>query len=339
VALRQGQLVRWLEVDSTSGREGAFLEVLERDLRAEGFEVARLPVPGVADRWNLTARWGDATPKLWFCTHVDTVPPFLPVRVEEGRVYGRGACDTKGVLLAMVEALVRLRAADAALAARAGLLMVIGEETDHGGAAAIRDMGLAASRFVLGEPTQNAVAVGQRGILKARLTARGVAGHSAFPEQGASAIDALLEALARVRAVAWPVDEALGATSVNIGLIEGGVAANVFAPSAQAVLMVRVVSSCAQVEALLRGCLGPDCALEVLSQAEPQRFAADHGEASCVLAFNSDAAWLRPLAPVWLGGPGDIRCAHATHEHIVWAEWAEGVALYERLARRALAQE
>lgn len=334
---RHQQLLRWLEIDATTGQEGAFLRTLEADLQAEGLQTSRLPVPGVdPQRYNLLASRAP-DPELLLCTHIDTVPPFLPVRRQGDTFYGRGACDTKGVLLAMVEALARLHQQEPALAQRAGLLLVIGEEVDHCGAAAVPALGLRPRRILLGEPTLCEIAAGQKGILKVELRSEGVAGHSAFPEQGESAIDKLLDVLARLRALDWPTDPVLGPTLLNIGLLEGGVAANVFAPQARAVLMFRVVSDSHQVEALLRAQLQGQAQMQVLSRGEPQHFDQEHGEPTCILKFNSDAAWLRQVAPIWLGGPGDIRLAHSVDEQISAADLEAGAAMYMRLARRALA--
>ncbi len=336
---RVAQLVRWLKIDSTSGQEGAYLEVLERDLEAEGFQVERLEVPGEPfdKRWNLLATTG-SDPEVVLSTHVDTVPPFLPVELRDGgAIYARGACDTKGVLMAMVEAAARLRAADPALAKRVGILLVIGEETDHCGAAAAASLPLRPKRIILGEPTRCQVALGQKGILKARVLATGKAGHSAFLDAGHSAIDKLLDVLWRVRQAQWPQDPDLGPTTINVGMIRGGVAANIFAPEASADLMFRAVSDTQGLEAQLRQLAGEQAQVQVLSRGEPQHFdRPPRDEETCVVPFNSDAAWLRPLGPVWLTGPGDIRLAHSDHEHITVADLEAGAQLYQRLIRAAL---
>jgi acetylornithine deacetylase len=330
------QLLAWLAVDSTSGREAPFLARLERDLAAEGLHTRAWPIEGQdpARRWNLTAtvspNLDDAD--LWLCTHVDTVAPFLPTRQDGGTIYGRGACDTKGVLLSMLEALAQLRREDPALARRCGLLLVSGEETDHCGAAAVASMGLRAKVFILGEPTQCGFAVGQRGVLKFSLRALGVAAHSAYPELGASAIHKLLDVLQDLRAASWPSERLLGQTTFHVARVQGGVADNVFAPEASATLMFRVVSPSHEVEAQARALVADRAELTVLSRAEPQWFDRPAGNfRRCIIAFNSDAAWLKPLAPVWLGGPGDIRVAHADHEHITLDDLDYGVQFYRDL--------
>jgi len=327
------QLERWLNIDATSGRETAQLQALETDLGAEGFSVARHPVPGCDPllRWNILATRKSAD--VVMCTHVDTVPPFLPVKRTEDALWGRGACDTKGVLLAMFEAVNRLTSAEAD---RVAFLLVVGEETDHCGAAAAREMALRPTQIILGEPTRGRVATGQKGILKVALNAQGVAGHSAFPETGSSAIQKLLSALGRIEAHAWPSDPDIGTTTYNIGFIEGGVASNVFAPEASAEVMFRAVSETSDLFSTVVELCGEDAEAAVVSHAEPQRFNPPAGFETCVVPFNSDAAWLRHLGPVWLAGPGDIRLAHSVKEHITFDDLDEGAQLYARLIRQAL---
>ncbi len=329
------RLVRWMGIDSTSGAEGAYLEVLEGDLSGLGFACSRQAVaPG---RWNLIARRSGEVEVL-FCTHVDTVPPYLPPRVEGEAVWGRGACDTKGVLAAMVAAWERLAASDAAAAERVGFLLVVGEEVDHCGAAAAAGLALRPRRILLGEPTESCVAVGQKGILKVRVCGHGVAGHSAYPEGKASANHGLVEGLWRVLEARWPEDEALGATTVNVGTVRGGVAANVIAEAAEAEALFRTVSDegalWSQVEATLSG-VGGVTVERVMSSAS-QRFEAPSGYPTCVVPFNSDAAWLKALGPVWLVGPGDIRLAHSEEERITLGEIGLGIATYARLAGEVL---
>ncbi len=322
-------LLQWINTDSTSGREAAWLAELQRMFEASGWRCERQPVaPG---RWNLWVRRG--APCVVFCTHVDCVPPFFGARVDGPLIRGRGACDTKGVLFAMVEA---TRTLEPALLDRVGFLLVVGEEVDHVGAS----VAAAEPRFrpdwiIMGEPTRNLVALGQRGILKVRIHAEGVAGHSAFPEAGTSAIDRLLGALSALRREAWPRDEVLGETRFNIGTIEGGVAANVYAPSAAAELLFRAVSDPRQlldrVEELARA---HACRCEEVASNPPVKLAAWTDLPTDVVPFNTDAPYVASLCPVTLVGPGDIRVAHSDDEHIAVADLAKGVELYRELVLR-----
>lgn len=326
-------LQRLVDVPSPTGSEGPYARVVAELLEADGYAVE---LPEVAPgRPNLVARprTGEA-PAVYFSTHLDVVPPHLPARREGDRLHGRGTADTKGPLVAMLEAARRLRAEGIA----AGFLLVVGEEVDHCGALhAARTLDLGGTRIVLGEPTSNRVVAAQKGLLKVRLVAEGVAGHSAFPDRGVSAIHRLLELLERVRHEPWPTRPVLGPTTWNVGLIEGGVAANVFAPAASCEVLFRLAVPAADVLARVEAlaAAGEGVRVEVISRNDPVELTVPPELPTCVIPFNSDASYLAPLGPVWLGGPGAIELAHSEHEHITRADIEGGVELYLQLGRAA----
>lgn len=353
-------LETWLRIDSTSGHEAAFLAALEAYFSEHGYYCERLAV--APDRWNLRVTRAEP-PRFLFSTHVDTVPPFFGPRREgegfgqdpglddrggaahnpdnEARIYGRGACDTKGGIVAMVQAGARLLEAGIE---DFGYVFVVGEEVDHCGAKAAsktqRLRALQPERIVLCEPTRNRIVSAQKGMVRCRLESRGVAGHSAFPERGDSAILHLLDALERLRTHAWPEDDLLGPTTFNIGTIEGGVAANVFAPSAHAELIFRCVSDTAEIIETIKQLLGSlPVELTRVVHNDPVFFdlpdPIDDFE-TCTVPFNTDATYLSELGPIWLVGPGDIEVAHSDHEYISLKSLAEGIDLYEKLALRVL---
>ncbi|HVR08245.1 MAG TPA: M20/M25/M40 family metallo-hydrolase, partial [Thermoanaerobaculia bacterium] len=174
-----------VDVDSVTGREHAVGELLELRLRAlaagSGGTVERLPV--AADRFNLLAAWGE--PVVVLSTHMDTVPPFFPSTEDDAEIHGRGACDAKGAIAAMLAAASRL------LAERVrgfGILLVVGEETDSAGAQAANRDPRGARYLIDGEPTENCLALGSKGALYLAVEADGRAAHSAYPELGDSAI-------------------------------------------------------------------------------------------------------------------------------------------------------
>ena len=325
-------LQTWLRVDSTSGQEGAFLELLEGELRQAGF--SRIDRQEVAQgRYNLLART-DRPARLLYSTHVDTVPPFLPVRREGDRILGRGACDTKGGLLAMLEAAKRLLAEGQR---DVGFLLVVGEEVDHCGAkksVSLQVEGL--ERIILCEPTVNQVVAAQKGMLKFELRSTGIAGHSAFLDRGVSAIDRLLDVLERLRTYDWPADKLLGPTTLNVGTIQGGVAANVFAPSAHAQVLMRAVSPIAPLLETVQKLAADEATVEGAVFNDPVFFDPPAGYDSTTVPFNTDATYLSELAPVWLVGPGDIRVAHSDNEHIDLGDLEAGIDLYTSLGRQAL---
>ena len=324
------QLVEWLEIDSVTPGEREYLEHLERFFTDLGYTCSRQEVS--QDRWNLLAL-KDPNPRLLYSTHVDTVPPFLPVRVEDGTIYGRGACDTKGGLLSMAHAAERLGSDDV------GFLLVVGEEVDHIGAKFSEKIGLNPERIILCEPTINRVVQAQKGMIKVTFEAEGIAAHSAYPDRGESAVHKLIAATHEILAAQWPDNEILGPTTINIGQISGGVAANVFAPSADALVLIRTVAPTAdyleQLEALTSK---HGVRATVMVENDPVFFEPPEGAQTCTVSFNTDATYLSRIAPVWLVGPGDIEVAHTDHEHIELQSMLDGIDLYERLGRAALGE-
>ncbi len=323
-------LQQWLAIDSTSGNERHFLETLEQTFHDDGWQIRRQPVE--EDRWNLIVTDGN-DPEVLLSTHVDTVPPTLPVRREGGTIYGRGACDTKGGLLAMVHAARGLR--DQGFDG-IGFLLVVGEEVDHIGAKIACDLDLDARRIILCEPTQNQVVRAQKGMLRFTLRAEGVAGHSAYPGDGESAVNPLLDAIAALRNHNWPEDDILGPTTFNVGVIEGGVAANVFAPEARAELLFRAVSDTDQLLEQVQTLVGDAVVIDDLVYNDPLFFEIPDDVESTTVPFNTDAPYLNELADVWLVGPGDIRVAHSKDERIEIDEIFRGIELYQSLTKRVL---
>jgi acetylornithine deacetylase len=326
------QLTQWLAIDSVTPTEGPFLETLEPFFQARGWITSRQHVED--GRWNLLATRPGHAPRLVFSTHVDTVPPHLPVRRDGDTIYGRGACDTKGGLLAMCEAaerLLQLGHHDL------GFLLVVGEEVDHIGAKTAQALDVRPQRIILCEPTRNRVIAAQKGMAKLKLHAHGTAAHSAYPERGDSALHRLIDAAHDALHADWPSHELLGPTTLNIGTMQGGIAANVFAPEANADVLIRLVSEPEPVlEQLRRLCAHHRVEVEPLVHNAPVFFAPPDGFVSGTVSFNTDASYLAPLSPVWLVGPGDIEVAHTDHEHITLQDILDGVDLYVRLALTVL---
>ena len=324
--------VELMQVESTSGGEGEVVAVADRMLARRGWTTQRIPVtPG---RDDLLATCGEA-PLVTLSTHLDTVPPFIPPRVDGGRLYGRGACDAKGTAAAMICAAERLRAAGVPVA----LLFVVGEETSHDGARAANASPLRPPTNVVlidGEPTESALAVGTKGALRLRVATRGRAAHSAYPHLGHSATADLVRLLVEIDKLDLPRDPVLGETTVNIGQLTGGVADNVIAPSAEARLMVRLVTPPEGVLALIRGWIGDRAELEVALAIPPVRLATVPGFGTSVVAYATDVPELTDWGTPYLFGPGSIHVAHTPDEHIEIDELRGAVGAYERLARKAL---
>jgi acetylornithine deacetylase len=326
-------LIRLMAADSTSGREEPAVAVAEALASELGLTPRRLPAAPGRDNLLVVPAGLDSDPRVVLCTHLDTVPPFIPPTLAGGTIRGRGACDAKGAAVAMLHALAR--AATETPGLKAACLLVVGEETDHIGARAFAAAPpFVPARVILGEPCGLTPRAGQKGLLKARLTVRGLAAHSAYPELGTSAIHRLVDRLAALLASDFPADPTLGDTTANVGLIEGGVAANVLAPEASAVLLVRCAAPCEAVLAHIRATLGDSVSLELLNTVEPIAFSPLPGEAAPAVPFNTDASDLGRLgACLHLLGPGDMRCAHGPDEHLDLDQLAAGVDAYAQLLR------
>ena len=319
-----------VDIDSTTGREGEAGRWLARRLRDLGYEVVEQQVTD--DRFNVYAHLG-TPPGVVYSTHFDCVPPFYPSHQERGLVFGRGACDAKGILAAQVTAAERLRAAGET---RLALLFVVGEERGSDGARVANHQAPKGVRFLInGEPTDNRLGVATRGLLRVRFHAKGRAAHSSFPELGDSAIDKLLDALMVIRGVALPDDPLLGRTHYTVGLIEGGVAPNVVSPHASAEIVFRLVGPADDVLEAIRPLASTVEIEEVLRVAAVQLHTVE-GFDSAAFSFTTDVpllgAWGTPL----LLGPGSILVAHTDEEYLDLEEMAEAIEIYERLARKLL---
>jgi len=323
---------RLIDIESITPNErevGDFLWSYLADLAGRfGGQAERMPVEEGRD--NVFVRFGE--PNVVLSTHMDTVPPFIPASEDKQHIWGRGACDTKGIIAAMLTAAQeRLRAKKRDF----GLLFVVGEERNSAGAqaAALTPRG---SRFIInGEPTENKLALGSKGAWRVEVTARGRMAHSAYPELGESAIEKLLNALERIRKVEMPTDDLLGPGTLNIGTISGGRAPNVIADEASAELLIRVVGDVSELRRKLQSAVKPDAEAEEVLLIPAVRLGSLDGFETTVVAYTTDIpafgnAWGKPF----LIGPGSIHVAHTTEERIPKKELVEAVGLYGELVER-----
>lgn len=317
-----------IDIDSTTGREQEAGAWLSARLRALGYIVAEQRVErGCA---NVLATLDD--PVVALSTHYDCVPPFFSSDVRDGRLYGRGACDAKGILAAQVAAVERLRAAGER---RVALLFVVGEERGSDGAALANRHALRTQFLVNGEPTDGRLGAATRGNLRVRLHATGRACHSAAPEHGESAIDKLIDALVYLRTLDLPADPALGRTFYTVGLIEGGVAPNVVPPRASAEVMFRTIGPPEDILAAISP-LRSLVAIEEVLRVPHVRLHVVEGFDTAVFPFTTDIPLLDRWGTPLLFGPGSFLVAHTDQEHVALDELDAAVDAYVRLARRCL---
>ena len=324
--------IRLMEVESTSGHEAPVVALADEMLTARGWTTHRIPVTPGRDAVLALA---DAAPVITLSTHLDTVPPYLPPRLDGDTLHGRGACDAKGIAASMMLAAERLREQGIAVA----LLFVVGEETCHDGAHAANARPTTSRILINGEPTENTLAVGTKGAMRVTVRTLGQAAHSAYPQMGHSATRDLVHLLADLDDVEWPSHPVLGPTTVNIGMLSGGIADNVVAPVAEARLMLRLVTPARDVWPLLRAWAAGRAELHAGSMVPPVTLGTLPGFPTSVAAFATDIPVLTHWGTPYLFGPGSVHVAHTAHERVSIRELVDAVAAYERIALGALAAE
>jgi acetylornithine deacetylase len=267
---------------------------------------------------------------------MDTVPPYIESSEDEERIYGRGACDAKGIMAAQIMAAERLREEGRR---ETGLLFTVDEEQGSLGAQIANKHKLAQppKYLINGEPTDNKLASATKGSLRLTLKTSGRASHSAYPEQGESAIEKLLDVLQSVRQCEWPSDAVLGETTCNIGVIGGGTRPNVVPAEAYAQLQLRLVTEVGPIKTILENAIGRRAEVEYASAHEPLRLLTIEGFEQCVVRFTTDIPYLKDWGKPLLLGPGSILNAHTDHEFVEKRELEEAVELYVRLAGELLA--
>jgi acetylornithine deacetylase len=321
-------------LETPTGSEAPAVELLDGVLSRAGYRVVRQPVS--AGRDNLYAY--REPPTVVFSTHLDTVPPYVPLAEDAETIRGRGSCDAKGLAAAMIAAAERLAARGER---RIGLLFLVGEENGSDGARAAADFGPRGRFLVNGEPTDNRLSIGQKGSLRVDLEATGRAAHSAYPDEGVSAIAALLDTIERIRRMPLPSDPLLGRSNLNVGLIQGGVAPNVIAPHAAAQILIRIVEPTGPLKEQIRRLLAPGVAVSFPVELPFHKAGAPAPEGwdTTVVSFASDLPFLARWGEGYQLGPGSIRVAHTALEHVRKADLLAGVDLYVRLASDLLARE
>ena len=322
-----------IDIESISGNEAAVGNYLYGELCRVGYHTCRIPVED--DRFNLYATSPEQPdPKVVFSTHMDTVPPFIPSSEDAECIYGRGACDAKGIIAAQIAASERLRQQGIYV----GLLFVVGEERDSQGAQVANDYAVSQSikskYLVNGEPTENRIALASKGTLRVEVTASGRMAHSAYPELGESAIDKLIAALSRLLAMPLPSDPEIGPCTLNIGLIEGGRAPNVIPDYAHADLVYRLVGPSHDLRREILAAAGDQVKIEFPLELPFLRLRTVDGLPTMIAAFTTDIPRLTNWGEPLLIGPGSIHVAHTEREFIGKTQLAEAIDLYCAIAQK-----
>ena len=287
-------------------------------------------------RFNVFAQWGEPL-TVTLSTHIDTVPPFFTSREDAEFIWGRGACDTKGIAASMIKAVEALLEDGHRGVA---LLFVVGEERNSAGAYKAAQTPRGSRYIVNGEPTENRLALGSKGALRYEVYATGKMAHSAYPELGESAIDKLLDFLADIRRIALPVDPLLGPSTLNIGTLAGGRAPNVIADEARADIMIRLVGDSSETKGALSRAAAGRAELREIIEIPAVRLAAVEDIPTTVVAFTTDIpAYRGTWGEPFLIGPGSIHVAHTLEERVPKAQLIEAVDLYQRIVKELCKRE
>jgi acetylornithine deacetylase len=317
-----------IDVPSPTESEFDVAVLLDTELTRLGFATERQEV--TANRFNLYASAG-GRPRVVMNSHLDTVPPWFASYEDETHIYGRGACDTKGIIAAMIAAGERLRARNVTDFA---FLFVVGEETDSIGAKQAnehyRDLG--SEYCVVGEPTESTFARASKGAMTAVVRFNGKAAHSAYPHLGDSAITKMAAAIAEINATSWGSHEVLGDATANVGVVRGGFKPNIIPAEAEAEMMFRVVGELETARRQLETLVAKyDGEITMTRGNPPQMMTVPEGQPSAVVSFNTDVPWLGNLGKPLLFGPGSILDAHGAKERIAKQDLLDAVTTYEEM--------
>ena len=323
-----------MNIPSVSGDEEAVGSFLRDHLRSLGWTVELQPV---SENQNNIIAYLNERPRVFLSTHIDTVPPFIGASEDDEKIYGRGACDAKGIIAAQITAAEQLRREGIE---DIGLLYTVEEERTSAGAKAANEHPLAAKceYMINGEPTDNDLAIGSKGTFRLMIKTAGKAAHSAYPEQGDSAIEKLLDILEDVRHTKFPNDEFFGETTVNIGTVEGGVALNVIPPRAEAGLAIRLTTPKEPIFEAVKNVVRDRGEIEILSCSEPVKMLAVDGFNQKVVRFTTDIPYLTNWGQPLLLGPGSILVAHTKDEFVLKQDLQGAVGLYTNLVKNLLAR-
>jgi acetylornithine deacetylase len=323
-----------IDIESITGNEAQVGDFLADRLATLGYVVQKGPVE--RHRFNVLALPpGVSSPTVVFSTHMDTVPPHIPSWEDDRRIYGRGACDAKGIIAAQTAAAQRLLMESKVAV---GLLFLVGEERDSLGAKIANEHPIGSKFLVNGEPTENKVALASKGTLRVELTAQGKMAHSAYPELGDSAIDKLIEALHRLKKMHLPFNEEIGPSTLNVGVIEGGRAPNVIADHARAQLLIRLVGPADDIRRNIMDGVRDLVKVEFPLEIPYMKMRTVAGLPTMIAAFTTDIPQLTEWGEPVLLGPGSIHVAHTENEFIDKEQLMRAVDIYTRVGKELSGQ-
>jgi acetylornithine deacetylase len=316
-----------VNIPSVTGSEAAIADFLSSYLRSQGFDLEKQEVD--EKRRNILAVL-HPSPRVILCTHMDTVPPFYGAREDESFIYGRGACDAKGIMASMIFACQELSKEGMK---EIGLLFVVGEETDSIGAKMAGSLDVDSEYIIVGEPTENKMGSGHKGLVILKIYSEGKSAHSAFSDWGESAIEKLLDVLQDMRGLNFKEDPTMGKTVMNIGKIEGGLLFNIIADSAGAEVSFRSGLSSDEIIEKVKAVTGQRARIDVVSQSEPQVLFTIPGFEQVVLPYGTDIPYLKKFGRPLLLGPGSALVAHTENEKVEKKQLIDAVEIYKKIVK------
>ncbi|CAF9915827.1 hypothetical protein IMSHALPRED_002710 [Imshaugia aleurites] len=369
-----------VNIESISGNEQAIGEFLEAYLKSHNYTVERqyldarptsLPVSRYKEqraqkqRFNLLAYPGETpqTPVLlssafepvpqnpcWrantdseIVKHIDTVPPYYGYEIDKhDQIWGRGSVDAKACVATQFHAIQELIHSGEISPNDVSLLFVVGEETGGDGMRRANDLEMEWQTVIFGEPTELKLANGHKGILLFTVKAHGKAGHSGYPWLGRNANHMLVPALLALQNLELPSSEKFGNSTLNVGEISGGVAANVIAEEAHGSIGIRIAAGCPETMKKLVSdavkAVDEDLELTFLDGSYgPVDIDSDvEGFETISVNYGTDIPNLKGKHKRYLYGPGSILVAHSDHEHLKASDLLTAVEGYKRLVRSAL---
>lgn len=324
-----------IDIPSVSGEEEAVGFFLRDYLESLGWTVE---LQAVSENQNNVIAYLNETPRVFLSTHMDVVPPHISASEDAEKIYGRGACDAKGIIASQIFAADELRKRGIA---DIGLLFTVDEEQSSTGAKVANTHPVAAKceYLINGEPTDLDLAIGSKGAFRVLIKTKGVAAHSAYPEQGESAIEKMLDILEDVREIEFPNDEFFGETTCNIGTLSGGLKINIIPANAEAGLLIRLTTDKEPIQEILEKTIGERGELEVTSFSLPVKMMQIEGFRQKIVRFTTDIPHLPNWGTPLLLGAGSILVAHTKDEFVMKKDLETAVELYVNLVKKLLAAE
>lgn len=299
-----------LRFDSTSGSENELAMYISEKYRPKN-SYAEIQVTDNG-RLNVFFKYGE--PKIIFCSHLDTVPPYIKPVKNGDTISGRGSCDAKGQLAYLLEAYNQLM--DEGYS-NFGMLMTSGEEDGSHGALKANETLKNCDYIFIGEPTENKLIKASKGNLLVHLKFGGKSCHSGYPENGENALDRMISYLNKLNSINFPKDNILSETTYNIGKLVSSNAHNVVSDFAECKIFFRTTFATDKIiKKKLTEIKDNKTELEFVYGDEPMNFYTIEGFTSDIVSFGTDAPAFSNVKNKMLYGPGSILDAHTEKEFV-----------------------